>query len=283
MLLAFFAFRRSRQDSYWRQRRRAGQRGLRYGVLSLIGFVVGGAFLMITLTIAFVDERNRSAAMPVTQTPTLAALVVATDTPPPPSSTPTEAVIAPTVEVSPEAPVITITATDAPPAAPTQIAEVPTTVPITSGALNIIGIDDMISDDWRPIQASSSFTTSATRFYFFFAYDDIAQGTTWGQILLRDGEVIRERTQQWGVTESAGEAFFFFGDSPGIHTRQLRNSVDSGCATRHFSPVHRRAGVTRPARRQSAPRCGHYCAKAPDSPPGWPRPSIPPNARAKRA
>jgi hypothetical protein len=93
---------------------------------------------------------------------------------------------------------------------------VPTVVPITTSTLNIIAIDDMISDDWRPIQASSSFSTDATRFYFFFSHDGIAEGTIWGQILFRDGEVIRQRSQQWGITESVGERYFFFGDTRGF-------------------------------------------------------------------
>lgn len=210
VLLALYAFRRSRQDAFWRYRRQAGQRGLRYGVLALISLVTGGAFLLITLTVSYVDGRNQTAVVPTnTATHTLAALIVATDTlqatpsqaptaQPEASATPTPA---PTLEVPPTL---------------TEIAVVPTPAPVANGALTITAIDDMISDDWRPIQASSSFSTEATRFYFFFSYDGIEEGAVWGQVLLKEGEVIRQRSQQWGVTDSSGEAFFFFGDSRGF-------------------------------------------------------------------
>lgn len=210
VLLALIAFRRSRQDAFWRYRRQAGQRGLRYGVLALVSLVTGSAFLLITLTISYVDDRNRTAIVPPnTATPTLAALVVATDT-----LTATDAPIATPSEII--EPTSTLVPTQEIPPTLTEIAVVPTPAPVTSGALNITAIDDMISDEWRPIQASSSFSTEATRFYFFFSFDDIEQGTAWGQVLLRDGEVIRQRNQQWGVTDSSGEAFFFFGDSRGF-------------------------------------------------------------------
>jgi hypothetical protein len=202
LLLALIAFRRSRQEAFWRHRRQAGQRGLRYGVLTVISLVMGGAFLLITLTISFVDNRNRTAVVASpTATHTLAALVIATDTP------------TPMIEIS--ATPTLIPASDVPPS-PTQAPTQAVIVPITSSTLNIIAIDDMISDDWRPIQASSSFSTDATRFYFFFSHDGIAEGSIWGQILFRDGEVIRQRSQQWGVTESVGEGFFFFGDTRGF-------------------------------------------------------------------
>ena len=30
------------------------------------------------------------------------------------------------------------------------------------------------------------------------------------------GEVIRQRSQMWGITDAAGESFFFFGDARGF-------------------------------------------------------------------
>jgi hypothetical protein len=77
-------------------------------------------------------------------------------------------------------------------------------------------VDDVLSDNWQAIQDERVFPAGISRLYFFFDYENLAPQTEWGQLLLRNGQVIQQRRQFWGQTPENGQSFFFFGDQRGF-------------------------------------------------------------------
>lgn len=55
LLLAAFYFRRGRTDAYWRQRRQASDRGLRYAFLAILTLGLSGIFCVVSLTVTWVE------------------------------------------------------------------------------------------------------------------------------------------------------------------------------------------------------------------------------------
>lgn len=93
-LLATIQFRRSRSASFWLQRRRAGQRGLRVSLLALVFLAVGSVLCVMTLVLQTVED-DETTPVPelnengggITSSPeTLPVTVFPTDTPMPPET-----------------------------------------------------------------------------------------------------------------------------------------------------------------------------------------------------
>ena len=212
LLLGILYFRRSRRDTYWRQRRDAGRAGFRYAVLAMLAFMFSGATCLIAITISYVEDGDPGtvAEQPSPQatesiTPALSSL-----TPIPTllilSATPT-----PARTTIPAGESVTVEAS------PTPFATLPPTeIAILDTIIQIQAIDDVISDDWQPIQPDTNFTTAAQRLYVFFSYEKLSPGDIWGQVLLKDGAVLQRQSHEWGVAQPQGNTFFFFGHQNGF-------------------------------------------------------------------
>lgn len=232
-LLAYISFRHSRQDTYWRQRRKAGQQGLQYILLGLIVLGISGALCLITVTIAFVENERQEDALAI----------------PSPSASPTQANLIPTLPDTQTLPAIPLTPpletpTPSPEITPEFVVAAPTPNPTSAppidAKLEIRAIDDVISETWQPIQPETVFPIGTKRVYVFFSYQDMPRGSTWGQVLLRDGTVVQQQIQQWGITGPQGESFFFFGDNTGFPSGSYEVRLTFGAegivlASAHFT------------------------------------------------
>jgi hypothetical protein len=211
-LLAVAYFRRSRTEAFWRFRRQAGQRGFRTSLAALFFIGVSLALCITTVTIDYVETRDTSSDLALAS-PT-ASLSPTPDSSPSPiviivTATPlqglpnTNTTLGPTPSVEPS---------------PTLAQPSPTpTINATPGASVVIqALDDVISDALQPIQPAQNFPGGVMRLYAFFVYDNMQPGDIWHQRLFRDGQLLQERTQRWGLTNRDGQAFFFFGDSDGF-------------------------------------------------------------------
>jgi len=187
-LWAWYFFQRSRHDAYWRFRRQAGRQGFRFIILAAFFLIISGAFCLTTLTVGYVENQEPASAAPLSD-----------DVPP-------TATDLPTATASTPAPLSTATATLS--VSPTPIG--------FSGRIEIYAIDDVVTDNWLPIQADDVFSANTQRLYFFYRYADIPADTVWEQVILKDGERFKERRQTWGITPPQGESLFFFGDDAGF-------------------------------------------------------------------
>jgi hypothetical protein len=221
LLLVVVAFRRSRKESFWRMRRDAGRRGVRYFAVAVILLSVSAAFCLVTITVTYVEKRgeDQTADLP---TATPAPYITPTNpiaTQNTPLLSPTQTT-QPTLETSsttiPQETPSTIEAPETP--ASQEIAAVApvATQPTTNAVITIQALDDVIGDDLKAIQPADSFNTTTQRLYVFFTYQNMTPGILWGQTLLKDGQVLQQYTQKWGITEKSGETFFFFGNDKGF-------------------------------------------------------------------
>lgn len=215
-LLAIFYFRRSRQGAYWRKRRQSGDRGLRFAFIAVVFLGLGAAFCGITLSVDYVETGDISAPLANAPSQTTAP----SETPSPNATPSVTATPAPTnadssVEITTD--ISPATEPPSPSAEPILDATAVSAavVPIET-FMNIRAIDDAISDDWQAIQPSITFTAGVQRLYVFFDYANVPADLAWQQILLRDGEVIQQVRQVWGVLRPQGNWFIFFGDSAGF-------------------------------------------------------------------
>lgn len=245
--LAVRFFRRSRSDTYWRQRRDAGQRGLRVLILAFILFLASGALCLVTLLVTMIDDANEATAMPdiaaqltenattffPTNTTRAQATVESTGTDettaapisstPEPTATPaaTNTPPTPVVLVVTATPVYTPTQTPFPTFTPrantsrTETAVEQNVTPQPDADLTITAIDDRISDTLEPVNPRTTFTDGTRRIYFFVAYDDMADGTQWTRQLHKDGVLIDDTTYDWRQGRR-GNTYFFFGSNDGF-------------------------------------------------------------------
>lgn len=213
--LALVYFRRSRQGAYWRKRRQSSDRGLRYGFVTVFFLGMSGALCMITVSMMLVEGDDKpadpSAGLPPTETSTPQIIVIT------PSATPSPADSAmPGLDESPLASPSPSLTPSTEPSGAVSIEPSPTQPRSLAATLEIRALDDVISDNWQAIQPAEAFPAGTERIYVFFAFAEMPQGIRWEQVLLKDGEIIQQETQQWGVTETRGMSYFFFGDSAGF-------------------------------------------------------------------
>jgi hypothetical protein len=219
LLLGIIAFRKSRNESFWRLRRDASRRGMRYVAAAVILLGVSVAFCLITFTVDYVEDPSpqSEAGLP---SPTASPSIAPSSETEVPTLTP-EAILegspSPDVEIENAAQLAAPLPDTSPTAMPTEIVEVqPPTVPPISAVINVVALDDVIGDNLKAIQATTNFDTTVQRLYVFFDYQNMASGMQWKQVLLKDGQVIQERNQQWGITQDSGSSFFFFGNTGGF-------------------------------------------------------------------
>jgi len=227
MLLGTVYFRRSRRDTYWRQRRDAGRAGFRYAVLAVLALMFSGATCLITVTISYVEDRDSDAvvqhpspqsaeettSIPLSLTPSPQSLIL--------SATPAPARTEDAIMPAGESPVAEASPTIEPTPAPTA-------TPTLDTIIQIQAIDDVISDDWQPIQPDTNFTTTAQRLYVFFNYDKLAHGDMWGQVLLKDGVVLEKLSHEWGMMQPQGSTFFYFGTQNGFEPGNYEVQITIG-------------------------------------------------------
>lgn len=267
LALLFFSlrlFRRSRaDDTYWRRRREASQRGLRLFMVSFILLIASGASCLFTLLFTMIEDDDDSAGAPTAtliaqestaeQTPTptgVPSTNTATVTLPPDASVTIapQATATPTLTGTPTQPatttntpvIVVVTATPqftptptpyptfTPPALPSaeSDAEATLTAPEDNAEIIITALDDRISDTLEPVNPRVSFAAGTTRIYVFVEFSDMDKGVPWSRELYHDGELIDSARYQWGQDRD-GETYFFFGSDSGFEpgTYEIRLMV----------------------------------------------------------
>lgn len=213
LLLAVAYFRRSRTEAFWRFRRQASRQGFRTSIAALFFLGASAALCVTTMTIDYVETREEPISLvasatasptPEAQLSPTAIVIIVTATP----SVNEVASVA-----TPNQPI----ATDTPPVEASPSPSItPTITPTPGVSINIQALDDVISDANQPIQPDETFPIGSSRLYTFFSYENFKKGDVWQQQLFKDGQLLQEARQLWGLTASTGQTFFFFGDSEGF-------------------------------------------------------------------
>lgn len=243
LLLSLYLIRRGRTGPYWRARREAGQQGGRLFLLSvgLFAAAFATAFFGIGALVAvrgfdalFPDRDALQGVVLPTLTPT--SLDTMTDTPTVestvihmPTLTPTHRLpsatrplgITPTPTRTP-APTSTAMPTRTPTITPTPTPELilgltPLQSDVESPAnavVEIIAADEVVSENWTPVEPRRVFAAGIKRIYLFISYRDMRDMVVWSRVLYRDGLPIQGRSYFWTLGEE-GSSFFFFGDENG--------------------------------------------------------------------
>ncbi|KAB2905138.1 MAG: hypothetical protein F9K27_06505 [Anaerolineae bacterium] len=229
-LAVHFMVRSRNQASFWRQRRRAGRRAYN---LSLLAALLLGCSLVFCLaswvSTMIPDDNKEDSVPPVVSVPTATPSYTPTTTASPAPSitpailipvtfTPTVTSVPNTVAPSQVIPsVMPVTPTLILPTLPaTPMPTVAAASEIVYAELRLVAVDDAISDTWQVVEPDSTFPEGVQRLYFYFSYEQITTGTELQKTLLRNGETLMDRTDSWGVGESSGETFFFFGQDEGF-------------------------------------------------------------------
>ena len=217
-------FRRSRTDAYWRRRREAGRRGLRFVTLAVVLAALSGISCAGTVLVGWLTETT-----PVPTATVAVTLPSPTASVPMPSETPltaSPAFTAPPLSTAPpETVVVVVTATPAATATPTAyptftqevapgVTETAATPP-QDGRLSITALDDRISDDLQPINPRVTFVAGTPRIYVFLRYASMAPGLPWRRALYRDGELLESTEYLW-EQGAQGTTYFFFGSAEGF-------------------------------------------------------------------
>ncbi len=238
-LVSLRLFRRSRNDTFWRRRRDAGQRGWRVFLVAATLAVFSGFSCAATLVMnRFLDDSDQGpAAVSVAENtePGSTSATPASDTNDPdnnvasgdlstPSITPIELRESPIVIDVTSTPVVLIV-TSTPGATPTETpfpTFTPHVTPLISSVtpnpdaeIRITALDDQISDAMTPINPRATFAPGTTRIYLFVEFRNMAQGVLWKRMLYREGEAIDGSAYLWGL-ETDGTGYFFFGNNNGF-------------------------------------------------------------------
>ncbi|MBZ0309126.1 MAG: hypothetical protein K8I82_23885, partial [Anaerolineae bacterium] len=104
----------------------------------------------------------------------------------------------------------------------------PTPQIITYAEIRLESMAEMISDDWQPVNPAATFIEGVQRLYFYFSYEDVSSRTVLQKTLLRDGEILMQRTDSWGITAPEGETFFFFGQEEGFESGNYEFRITQG-------------------------------------------------------
>ncbi|MCC6905654.1 MAG: hypothetical protein IT326_07410 [Anaerolineae bacterium] len=197
VLGAAFSFRFASKARYFRVRRAATERAWRWVLAGVISLALGAIVLLLRDRVPPPEWAFLSRAP--AETPTLAV---------PPTLLPTEASILP-ASPTPEPPAADVTLTPGPDGTPIIVTiDSPVTPPIEA-ALTLSTISSGISANQTPIDEGNAFTAGLPRVYYWVTYTGLADGSSWAQVLLRDGEVIRSESSAWSRGAS-GLTYFWF-------------------------------------------------------------------------
>ncbi len=143
-LLALSLFRRSRRASYWVRRRKAGRRGFRVLILSIVFFSLSIALCIVAVLFATLeaDEDDTTSTPAIVEAPNTATTQPATQTP---SETPTaESTVTPTI-------MPTVTDTIPPDELPTEeVTDIPITPSVTRQPSEVSAVDEQTTDSPTP-------------------------------------------------------------------------------------------------------------------------------------
>lgn len=238
-VVALWYFRRGKRDPYWRLRRAASLHGWQLFLISLtMAFVASGICLFSGLATAILEPGGNTGT-PL-QGSVAAPLTVIGDTPIANDVTATPLFDVTIVTAPPEvSPTVRVTATQTPAnnatTAPTTTAVtiMPTrspipratdliiqplvsdVTPLPEAKLIIAALDDDITADWQPVQATDQFAVGVTRIYFWVDYAQMSHGLSWERQLLFEDVVVQGDAYLWNAGE-AGTAVYFWGDGQGF-------------------------------------------------------------------
>ncbi len=246
-LISLYLLRLRRTGSYWRMRRRAGERGGRLFLLS-VAMMIGSAFGGLVLALATLAYRNANPFLDrgpdnlygivlppdalLTSTYDAMTLTAAAFTPVPPTATLTLA-SAP-ITTATAVPSATLPFTDTPSATDTPS---PTDTPTpTSTFESVLDLTPSFNVTPRPVGASFRLTLDALaatpstdgsipatqiefragiqRIYVYFSFENMENGAAWSRVLYRDGVAVQGNTLLWSLGET-GSSSFFFGSEDG--------------------------------------------------------------------
>jgi hypothetical protein len=125
-----------------------------------------------------------------------------------PTLSPLESPGGTTVPVGTLPPSITPGQESVPVTAPVSTVESAVT-PSSAATLSISAISSDISASLTPVNISEEFPAGTQRLYYWLAFNNMEDGLSWSQVLLRDGTVVRSEASAW-AEGSSGTSYFFF-------------------------------------------------------------------------
>jgi hypothetical protein len=240
-LFALYQLRLRRTGSYWRLRRRAGDRGGRLFVLSV--FLMAASVVLTLISglgaLAFKNVStllNRGSdnlygivlppALGLTATrvavaDAFTATHEATEERPTATPSPTPSHV-PVTLLPTFTPTATLTPTASQTATPTiEVGQYLTAIfnatpraPDADAHLSLDAADDQVSDDGSAPAPKTAFAAGIRRIYLFMSFEHMTNGVAWSRVLLRDGVAVQGNTLLWSLG-SDGNSYFFFGKDDG--------------------------------------------------------------------
>jgi hypothetical protein len=205
LINTFSNFGRARRAPYYRIRRDSSRSGWRW---VLVGLVCAGGLYGVLSVRGSYGPPDLTTLFPtpnIGPTPTFDVDTILTTAPGTPAPTRNPLLSPPT-----------ITPTQAPvtPSATPFIATIES--PVTSSpdaTFKLTAISTGISSSLEPVDAGTFFSSGQPRIYVFFTFSNMADGQSWSQVLLLDGNVIRNGTDAWNLGDK-GPAYYRF-EAPG--------------------------------------------------------------------
>ncbi len=192
LVLGVVNFRESRSAPYHTIRRNAIRQAMRqFGLMILMLGVTGGVFMLRRN----VPQQLGLAFLPITEPRPTATSTPIPDLPP--TITPQPAAASTMAVTATVAPTMTLSSTlDAEP----------------TPAVDIYEVSTGITNNLLPAGAGTQFDAGLTRIYYWVEYDNMADGDSWRQVLLINGDTILDDQLAWDQGEE-GTAYYFF-DAP---------------------------------------------------------------------
>ncbi len=268
-LLAMHQLRRRRTGSYWRVRRKAGERGGRLFIvsvflvaLSLVATLVGGIGFLVRqpdmggeirgpddlygVKLPSAAELTTATGDAIAATTVVQAQTQAAQATPPPTQAATATLTLPAVPTATMTPI---------PSTPTLdiAALVNTNTPMPTATLSAAELLPRIRIDAansRPVQSSDTtrlreFPSGIGRVYFYFAFENMVDGGAWTRALYREGDPIQQKTLVWDLGAAGSSNFYFAVDGgfqPGRY--EVRVFVGTDEASRYAFQVADGVGET---------------------------------------
>ncbi|MBN1122140.1 MAG: hypothetical protein JXJ17_13770 [Anaerolineae bacterium] len=187
-----------RKATYFTVRRDSARKVRRWFIVLIIA--IGGMAAGFRLRNIHSDEEGPPSDITTPASPTVESLPIATIDP---SLTPKDLREAPPT-ITPTQPTPTQTPTLA-------IATAETSIEVPEGAsLTLTAISSRITANLLPLDPGDSFAAGIPRIYFFFDYENLAQGVSWSQVLLYNGEVVRSQTETWTWGAVGKDVYYYF-------------------------------------------------------------------------
>ncbi|MEP7292276.1 MAG: hypothetical protein ABI835_10855 [Chloroflexota bacterium] len=234
LLLSLYLLRRRRTGAYWRQRRRAGERG---GRLFLVGAgLIGGALLLTLISglallispptgdglirgpedlygIVLPSDAGQTAtrdafatdAQIVTETRS-APVVTPVPTQPVELFIPSSTMVVPTLTLTP-----TLLPTRAPSATLDLAPLVNTNTPQPTQPPPHLRIDAASSSYVEDVETPRlrEFPVGVKRIYLYISFENMNDGVSWSRALYRDGTPTQSETQPWNLGAGGNSSFSF--------------------------------------------------------------------------